>query len=515
MTQSVEPLVEPAYANFPQWSETYGPEVADLCDLAGFPPDPEQEMALNALFGIDSNGRSVAFEFAAIAPRQNLKTGLAKQAILGWVYITEQRLITMSAHDMTPTLETFNDLVNLIENCRPLAKRLADGPSNGIFRGPGKEAIAFKPSPACPDGQRIKFKARTYSGGRGLTANKVILDEAFALRKSHMGSLMPTLSAVPDPQLFYGSSACHADSEVLHKIVERGRSHDPAKRKRLGYLEFCAPEDACEDPDCPHHVGYPGCAMDKREYIIMANPQAGRRITWEYLEGERDGLDPAEFGRERMGWHDKLMVDEDPAISKELWKSLADPNSTPVDPVAFGVYINKDRTNCAIGVAAYREDRLIHVGVVPAVHGGTAESLPGTAWIPGRVKELVDRWKPCAVVIDDHSAAASLITKIQELGVEVVTTNAGDMAKACGNFYDAATDKAIGPDGKPGRLRHQGAQSLQLAVTSGKRRDLSDAWAWDRKDKSSDITQLVAVTLALHGLLEHQPQEIEVWGFFT
>ena len=40
-----------------------------------------------------------------------------------------------------------------------------------------------------PGGQRIKFKARTNSGGRGLTGDKVILDEAMFLMPSQMGSL--------------------------------------------------------------------------------------------------------------------------------------------------------------------------------------------------------------------------------------------------------------------------------------------------------------------------------------
>jgi hypothetical protein len=43
-------------------------------------------------------------------------------------------------------------------------------------------------------------------------------------------------------------------------------------------------------------------------------------------------------------------------------------------------------------------------------------------------------------------------------------------------------------------------------VTAAKKRDLSDGWAWDRKDGTSDITQLNAVTLALHGLVNHPPQ---------
>lgn len=497
-------LVEPAYANFPAYSETFGPEVADLCDLAGFPPDAEQELGLNALFGIDSDGRSVAFEFTVIAARQNLKTGLEKQAALGWLFITEQRLITWSAHEMTPTREAFNDLVNLIENTPSLARRLEAGPTNGIFRGSGQEAIALKSSKACPDGQRVLFKARTHSGGRGLTGNKVILDEGFALRHSHMGSLMPTLSAVPDPQLMIGSSACRPESEVLHKLVERGRSPDVAKRKRLGYLEFCAPEGVCEDAECPHYVGYPGCAMDKREYVMMANPQAGRRITWEYLEGERDSLDPAEYGRERLGWHDKPAVEDGPLISRDMWSALRDQKSAPGARLAFGVYVNKLQTASAIGVAGYREDGKIHVGIVPAARDGQVASLPGIGWIPKRMKELKDSWRPCGWGIDDRSAAGSLLPEITKQGIEIENATAGDVARACMAIYTMVKE-----DG----LRHQGGKPLADSVTAGIMRDLADGWAWERKDVKSDIVQLMAVTLAVHGLVT-APAATEVWEPF-
>jgi hypothetical protein len=503
VTQSL--LVEPAYANFPEWSETFGPEVADLCDLAGFAPDAEQAMGLDALFGIDRNGKSVAFEFAIIAARQNLKTGFEKQAALGWLFITEQRLITWSGHDMTPTREAFNDLVNLIENCPSLAKRLEAGPTNGVFRGSGQEALAFKPSKACPDGQRVLFKARTHSGGRGLTGNKVILDEGFALRNTHMGSLMPTLSAVPDPQLLIGSSACRPESEVLYKLVERGRSEDVSRRKRLAYMEFCAPEDSCDDPDCPHYVGYQGCAMDKREYVIMANPQAGRRITWDYLEGERDSLDPAEYGRERLGWHDKPAIEDGPLITRDMWTSLRDLDSVPTERLAFGVYVNKLQTRSAIGVAALREDGKIHVGIVPAERDGQIPALPGVGWIPGRMKELKDSWNPCGWGLDDRSAAGSLLPDIAELGIEIENATAADVARACGTFYTKVMENG---------LRHRGAKPLADAVTAGKMRDLADAWAWERKDIKSDIVQLMAVTLAVHGLVT-APPPTEAWGVFT
>jgi hypothetical protein len=499
-------LVKPAYANFPAYTTTLGPEVCDLATMAGLTPDPEQALALDALFALSPNPLiSAAFEFAVIAARQNLKTKLFQMAALGWLFVTDQELVVWSSHEMDTTSEAFDDITHLIEGTPALSRRLDPnfGKDPGIKRGNGKETIKLRPTADCPHGQRLKFKARTYSGARGLTGNKIILDEAYALKKVHMGSL-PTLSAVTDPQVVYGSSAGRADSEVLRGIRDRGRA---GSSPRLGYMEFCAPENICADEACSHDQDVEGCAMDNLDYVRMANPALERRISIDYIRAEREALPPEEFGRERLGWWDKPDAAMEPMITPEMWTQLTDPASAPVDPVAFGVYVNIARTASAIGVVGRRADGKLHVGIVPAVRGKTIDSLPGTAWIPERVKELKEQWKPCAVVIDGHSAAASLITTIKGLGVEVVTSNATDLAKACGSFHDAVTETT---------LRHRGAGPLFRSVTSAKTRELSDAWAWDRKDRDSDITQLMAVTLALHGFIVNgQQEEVKVWGFLS
>lgn len=505
-------LVKPAFANFPTYTTSLGPEVCDLATKAGLAPDPEQELALDALFALHPNDpyRSAAFEFAALCARQNMKTALFQMAALGWLFVTDQELVVWSSHEMDTTNEAFENIVNLITDTPSLSKRLDPdfGKDPGIKRGNGKELIKLRPSAECPHGQRLKFKARTHGGARGLTGNKIILDEAYALKRAHMGSLLPTLSAVKDPQVVYGSSACHPESEVLRKLVARGRA---GTSPRLGYIEFCAPENICEDEACTHDVGVEGCAMDNLDYIRMANPALERRITIDYILAEREALPPEEFGRERLGWHDKPDSATEALIKPDLWNTLVDAQSEPLDPVAFGVYVKLDRTASAIAAVGRRVDGKFHVGIVPAVRGKSIDSLPGTAWIPDRIKELSDEWKPCAVVIDGHSAAASLITTIEGLGVEVTKSNATDLAKACGAFYDAVTPDVDGET----NLRHRGAVPLSRSVTSAKKRDLSDAWAWDRKDKDADITQLMAVTLGLHGLIEfgNQPT-VEVWEPF-
>jgi hypothetical protein len=282
-------------------------------------------------------------------------------------------------------------------------------------------------------------------------------------------------------------------------------------------MEYCSQpeENACADEGCTHALGVEGCCLDDIEYIRQANPALERRISIDYIRNERRTLaaKPDEYGRERAGWWDPPDDEGTEALIKhDVWDALRDPLSEPLDPVAFGVYIKLDRTASAIAAVGRRTDGKLHVGIVPAVRGRPIDSLPGTAWIPDRLKELKDQWNPCAVVIDSHSAAASLITTIEGLGVDVVKSNASDLARACGVFYDAVTADV----NSEASLRHRGAAPLMRSVTSAKKRDLSDAWAWDRKDKDSDITQLMAVTLGLHGLIEHgTPEEVEIWGFLS
>jgi hypothetical protein len=100
---------------------------------------------------------------------------------------------------------------------------------------------------------KVQFRTRTKTGGKGLSANKVILDEAFAAQPNQMGALIPTLTAMPDPQLFYGSSAAMEDSYILHEKIKDGRPGDerdwmtsqPLHRMveagGAAYLEWCAP----------------------------------------------------------------------------------------------------------------------------------------------------------------------------------------------------------------------------------------------------------------------------------
>jgi hypothetical protein len=478
-------LVEPAYFTHPEYARTLGPEVGELAALAGLTPDPEQQLLLDATFALNRHGMHEAFEVCIICARQNMKTGFLKMVALGKSFILDRKLIVWSAHEFGTAQEAFRDLTQMIESCPSLDRQVMK-----IHYGNGDEAIELR------DDRRIKFKARTKTGGKGLTGDDVFLDEGFALQPVHMGALLPTLSAKPDPQVLYGSSAGYASSAVLRGVRDRGRTGDP----RLVYMEFCAPENSCADEECDHSLKAVGCALDDIEQVRKANPALDRRITVEYIAAERRALTPAEFARERLGWWDDPAEVLETGIDPELWAQRTDRGSEPVDPVAFAVDVSPDRKTACIAVAGRRADGLSHVGVVA--------SAKGTAWLVDRVAELVEKWKPCAVVIDGRSAAASLLPAFAEAKIDIEVTSASDMAQACGAFFDAVVED---------RLRHLGKDALTAAVKAATTRPLGEGFAWNRRNPNREISQLVAVTLALHGFAVHGPTttEVEPWGVFA
>lgn len=471
-------LVEPAYRSVPAYKRTLGPEVADLARLAGFGPDPDQEECLNAIFAMDATDRSTAFEVAVIACRQNLKTALFEMAALGWLFLTDQRLIVWSAHEFRTTQEAFRDLDTLITGSDVLRRRVKH-----IYRGNGDESIELV------DDRRLIFKARTKGGGRGLSGDKVILDEAFALAPMHMGALLPTLSARPDPQVLYGSSAGLAESAVLRGVRDRGRTGADA---RLAYMEWCSPPPAvvCEaGPMCTHALDAPGCGCDDPENWRHANPAIGRRITVEHIAAERRAMPPAEFGRERMGWWDDPSEDPHPFPVDDWARRVDTTASRPAGP-ALAVAVTRDRSMAAIG-AAGRVDDLSHVDVL--------DHRAGTGWIIDRAVEVYDETDACALVLDPTGPAGALEKDLLERGFSTKPTGgerrlviiaAREYAQACGALVDDVTND---------RLRHRNRAELNAAARAVRTRPLADAYAWSRKDSPVDICPLEVVTLARHG----------------
>ena len=245
-----------------------GREAVELAEIAGLYLDDWQQFLLEHSLAEDSEGFWAAFEVALFVARQNGKGSILEARQLTGLFLLAERLQVHSAHEFKTAQEHFQRITALIENCPDLDSRVAR-----IRRGAGEQAVELK------NGNRLRFLARSSGSGRGFTGDVVYLDEAYALTTAQMGALMPTLSAVENPQIWYTSSAAKFTSDVMHKLIERGRA---GESDNLLYADWgLDPGDDISDP--------------KNWY--RANPGLGIRITEAFVEAEYDAMKamPAEF----------------------------------------------------------------------------------------------------------------------------------------------------------------------------------------------------------------------------
>lgn len=469
--------VDPEHFTYPRYKVTLADEVVDLAKIAGFAPDPEQELVLDPMFAIQRDARPVAREVAVIGPRQNIKTGLFKIAGLGSAFIVGVKLIVWSAHEYDTAEGAFNDLCELIESTPELDSRVKQ-----MFTGNGKQRIELD------NGCTIKFKARTKRGARGLSGQRVVLDEAFALQASHMGSLLPIVSAQRDAQIWYGSSAGLADSEYLRSVRDRGRVGDPS----LIYAEWCD-ETPCADEKCTHLYdprkgsGPEGCALDRVEGWKKANSQAGRRIEVETIASERRALSriPLEFARERLGWWDEPgeLVHIFGAVK---WADcyVKGVRKPPTEGQALAVTVSYDRQTANIMQAVPLPGRTL-VGV--AWTGTPREAVL-------EAKRLQDKYG-CPIAVDDHGPAADLIGDekqpaegtLRGAKVDVTVARTTDVLDACAAFYDAVQVQGIA---------HMNHPELEDAVKGAQRRDVGDRWAIGRRNSAVNVGPIEGAILA-------------------
>lgn len=468
------PLAVPKFFTHPDWHLSYGDEVGEVAELAGLPPYPEQQLLLDEIFARDPSdaSKSASFEDAIICARQQMKTGLLKQCALGWLYVDPQPLVIWSAHEFSTAQEAFVDMQTLIASSPDL-----DSQVRKIRTAAGSEAIEMK------DGSRLKFKARTNKGGRGLTGSKIILDEGFALEASQMGALLPTLISVPDPQVIYASSAGTANSAILRGVRDRGRKGS----RRMTYAEWGSERRPCADTPCDHMPGHPGCALDDKDLWREACPITARRDPVEMgaIAQLRVALTPEEFMRECMGWWDEPLADS--AISAHLWGLLKDPGSHIVGEPVFGLDITPGHEWATIVAAGRNSEGRMHLEITS--RGSAFDHRPGTDWVVARLAEIRQaQGGYCRLVIAAGSAAEALVPELERAGFTVDRVKAAEVPAACGHFYDLA----IHSD-----MSHLGQEELTASVTAARRKWVADrTFTWVRTSSTVDLSPLFAATWA-------------------
>jgi hypothetical protein len=330
------------------------------------------------------------------------------------------------------------------------------------------------------DGARLEFRVRTPSGGRGLTGDLVILDEALELNAEQIAALVPVLLARPWAQLWYFSTVPLTADQYLCTVRQRAMDGD----ERLGWAEWGVDR---------------GVALDDPEALAQANPALGVRITLERLKDLRKILGDVKYSAECMGiWPDMAVGT---ALDPVAWRTVMldlDSRRAPGADVVLSLDITPMRDHGSIGMHGLRGDGLEHVQLT--------DYEAGTDWMVERVGELHATLDPALWVLDGKNGVFALVDDLAAVGIKVATDpqalNRGELlvltpaevSDSVAQFIDAFRRR-------PPPLRHPGQTPLNTAIGNARPRTIGDAGqiAWGRKLSTVDIGPVVVVTQARYG----------------
>src|SRR6266487_3051123 len=265
-------LCEPRIAVVPDRVRTAGPQIARIAAVAGIRLDETQAMVVDAFGGIGADGRWSAYEVSVYCARQNLKTELAIARLLFGLFVAREDYQVYSSHMVPSATKMFHRLARAVDRSPRLGGRIAR-----VSNRRGSESLTLT------TGQVVECVARSANSGRGFTGSTLIFDEAHGLDAEMLGGMMPMLSTVANPQVWYLSSLADAGSLHIAGVRQRALAGEPG----TCWLEWSPGPD--ED-------------VADREVWRKCNPAVGEgRISMAFLESEFRAMGPEVFAREHLG----------------------------------------------------------------------------------------------------------------------------------------------------------------------------------------------------------------------
>lgn len=426
--------------------------------------DEWQEAVLQAAMGERANGRWAARLVGVSAPRQQGKSQLIVARALAGVLLFGEQTILVSAHQTDTAREVFQRLLDIIDDHPPISRRV-----ESVMKAINRESIRFK------GGQTIKIKARSIAGGRGFSADCLLLDEAQILGESAWSSILPTMSARENPQawLLGTPPTPQDDGEVFGRLREAGLKGTDA---RTAWIEWSADE---------------GDDFDDPATWAKANPAFGTRISREAVEAERAAMTDEQFGMERLGmWQVHAAHGVIPAPS---WAEQEDPDSLPVDDFALGIEVGPDLSWASVALAGRRGDDSWHIELDSDQH----TKGRGVSWLVPHVEGLIAANPQVRGVVADVGGPIKALLEERRgrwfLGsVEVTPLKVAELGAGCASLLSGVV---------VGEVFHIGQPQLDQAALAATKRALGDTgmWVWSRRAATTDITPIQASTYALIG----------------
>lgn len=450
-------------------TSTVWPRVVAQCAAMGVTFDSWQHGIGTIALGKLKNGKYASTVGGVVLsiPRQVGKTFLVGMMIIALCILFPRLTVLWTAHRTRTSTMTFKTMQGMVRK-KKIRVHLAVERNDGIRSTNGEQEIRFK------NGSVIMFGAREAGFGRGFDSVDVeVFDEAQILTEKALEDMVPAANASKQASgaLLFFMGTPPRPSDPGEEFTNRRTKALEGKSKNMVYVEFSADDDA--DPD-------------DHEQWAKANPSFPARTPVESMERMRANLtDDDSFKREALGIWDALTSSR--VIDEVTWGLRADPASMAIDRLTLSIEVPPGRKTAAVGFAGMRADGKWHVEL-DEERGGVDWAIP---WVVARAAKN----RLHAVVVDEMSG---LVEKRRDrhylIGTDILVTLAAaegrDMAIACAKYYDGLMD---------GSVRHTDQPQVNVALSVATKRPLAGAWAWNRKDAMSNISPVVAETLALWG----------------
>ena len=410
---------------------------------------------LDDWMAVTPSGRWAARTCGISIPRQNGKTALVQGRINAGMILYNERVI-YSAHLQKTATETFEEMAAFFDDPR-LKKYVQD-----IKTALGREQIILK------SGARVKFLARTRSGGRGQHGDLLVFDEAQELDESQQASFLPAISASLNPQTILLGTPPEPQSPgtVFRELREKARA---GKTTSAAWTEYSVAEI--------------GDVTDRKRWA-EANPALGTRILESTVEGECEQMPEDTFARERLGYWSPISENKpDYAIDPKAWKSCASSDLKPEGKTAFGIKFTADASEVVLCGAVIPTDGKARISLIERRGTGF-----GVRWLADWLNERYG--SASCVVIDGRNGVDVLIERIGDVWKmknSVIRAGSRDVIAAASQLVTEVNEQTVTWFDKQ--------TALSESALNATKRPISGGWGFG----GADSAPIEAAALALWG----------------
>jgi phage terminase large subunit-like protein len=443
---------------------TAWPRVVDQCAKMGVTFDAWQHGIGSIALGKRKDGKYAATVGGVVLsiPRQVGKTFIVGMIVIALCILHPGLTVLWSAHRTRTASKTFGSLKGMTSRKKIAPFMLEPRNTNG------EQEIRFK------NGSIIMFGAREQGFGRGFDEVDIeVFDEAQILTEKALEDMVAATnqSRQEAGALLFFMGTPPRPSDPGEEFSNRRTKAIDGKSKNMVYVEFSADDDA--NPD-------------DQDQWRKANPSFPSRTPVESMERMRENLtNDDSFMREALGVWDA--VNSSRVIDEITWSKQADPASMAVDRLTISIDVPPDRKSATVALAGLRADGRWHVEMY--------EQRNSVDWVIPWVVQKAEKNRLHAIVTDEMAGLVEVKRDRNFLvGTKLQVTLAGaegrDMAIASAKLYDGIHD---------GSVFHTDQAQVNVSLSVATKRPLAGGWAWNRKDAASDISPIVAETLALWG----------------